>query len=356
MRWSSSEVGYTLITGQPATVPFHLTATGAVARKLEPDRPRPLLNKSAPYQPSESYRIEGPPVDSLNVAIGIQSALPTSANGGAPIPLASTPANSLEEDDELEVNGVQARSIGARKWAKQKMPNAQTRLMDVAVLASAVQAGFDGPLVCFGDDFKDAYLNLGLHTSQLIFTSLLWRSVDVEKLAKENPAFMCDVRMAFGISSSGLIMQGLDCIIIDWFYNLFDAEMEPEFDELLRRLPRDHPQALWIRARRALSVKTGRNECRLATLDLYTDDLFLVACSIRVLMIGMRCWRRVVVTLNIKMAIAKKRHAGTAMGWNGLDHFLTALLISIPPDKRIRAHRAAFADVAATREAEGRGG
>jgi hypothetical protein len=337
VRWASSEVGYALITSQPATVPFHLTSTGAVVRKFELDRPRPLLNKSAPYPPSESYRIEGPPVNSLNVAIGIQAAQPTSAEGGAPIPLASTPANDLEEGEEIVVNGVQARSIGARKWAKQKMPNAQTRLMDVAVLASAIQAGFDGPLVCFGDDFKDAYLNLGLHTSQLMFTSLLWRSVDVQKFAKENPAFMCDLRMAFGISASGLIMQGLDCIIINWFYKLFDEEMEPEFEELMRRLPRDHPQVLWIRARRALSAKTGRNECRLATIDLYTDDLFLVACSIRVQMIGMRCWRRVVVTLNIKMAIAKKRNAGTAMGWNGLDYFLTALLLSIPPDKRLRA-------------------
>jgi hypothetical protein len=323
-------IHYLVCCGGPPTVPFSLKPKGIAVRKLEPDRPRGVEDDNAPRDDGV-----GPHAESLNKAVGLRELLPTCAEGGPPLDPSKTPADNKEEDEIIIVAGYQARSIGKRKWAKQKMPSARDKLKDLAILQGASELGLGGPLQAYCDDFKDAFMQSGLHPSQLPHRAVLWRSVDSDRFTPEEPMFMVGTRLGYGNSMASLHMQLLDAGLIHIIRDRIDRRFQFYFDEMMQKLDEDDPRVQWINKRVALSRKTGRNECRLYSLDIYTDDLFLVACGYMLLMLAMRCTQEVFDECGLKMAIMAKRQAGTAIVWAGLDFFLTPNILSVPPEKRL---------------------
>ena len=324
-------IQYLVCCRGPGTVPFFQKPKGIAIRKLEPDRPRGVEDGNAPRSDGE-----GPHAESLNASIGLREQLPTRAEGNPPLDESLTPANDKEEDELIIVNGYQARSIGERKWAKQHMPSARDKLMDIAILQHASELGLGGPLVSYLDDFKDAFMQNGLHPSQLPHCAVLWRSVDESRFSSEEPMFMMGTRLGYGNAMASLHMQLVDAGLVHIIRQRIDERSQYYFDKQLEELDADDPRVQWIHRRRELSKVTGRNECRLYSLDIYTDDLFLIVCGFELLILSMRCAREVFDEFNLKMAIMAKRQAGTNVVWSGLDFHLTPKILSVPPEKRMR--------------------
>ena len=89
--------------------------------------------------------------------------------------------------------------------------------------------------------------------------------------------FVVEHSLGFGISMASNIAQrfayGLMCI----FLRALDKAEAPFLAADLRNPAR----RAWIKARRALSARTGRNECRLASALMYTDDPALLVIGVK---------------------------------------------------------------------------
>ena len=202
----------------------------------------------------------------------------------------------------------------------------------MGVLKYASQQGF-GPVLGFVDDFADFFNQIATHPSQWWMSCFAWLPL------LGMPGRLCFVsehRLGFGYSASSGIAQRFGEGLLRHFRKEFDAEEEVIFDRLLCTLPPDDPRAIWIRGRRALSAETGHNECRLYSLDIFTDDMSCDAVGVDRWVRAMRCWRRVVVRrFCLRMAIAKKRSNGPSYTWTGADFYLVPALLSVPRSKRV---------------------
>ena len=119
---------------------------------------------------------------------------------------------------------------------------------------------------------------------------------------------------------------------MDLFYRVFDA-IDAPFLAADRTIPR---RAAWLRSREALSKRTGRNEVRLASALMYTDDpSFLVVGverAVRLLVV----WRWIARHTNLTMGIAAKHAIGARAKWLGLKHLPIMSVCVVPLDKLMR--------------------
>ena len=104
----------------------------------------------------------------------------------------------------------------------------------------------------------------------------------------------------------------------------FDAETDPS-------------RRAWIARRRALSSRTGRNECRLCSVCAYTDDFKFQVVGIERAMRIMCIWHELTTEFNLRMAIPAKREAGSSTLWLGLRGYATLGYEVIPRAKQSRA-------------------
>ena len=73
--------------------------------------------------------------------------------------------------------------------------------------------------------------------------------------------------------------------------------------------------AAWLSRRRALSQRTGRNEARLYSCFIYTDDPVFQCVGFARFVRLLCCWREVTMMVGLRMAIAAKRQAGSSVLW-----------------------------------------
>ena len=143
--------------------------------------------------------------------------------------------------------------------------------------------------------------------------------------------------MSFGRSANSNHAQGFSTMTVETFCHEADKEEDPIFDHLVATLSADDPRRVWILRRRALSLKTGHNECRLYSAFMYTDDFQDMLLGYDRFIRLLRVWFRVSTTLwGYRMAIARKRQAGPSVEYSGLHVHFTAGLQSFPIDKRLR--------------------
>ena len=95
--------------------------------------------------------------------------------------------------------------------------------------------------------------------------------------------------------------------------------------------------AAWLAHRRAVTLRTGRNEERLYSCFIYTDDPVFQCVGFARFIRLLTCWHEVTTMVGLRMAIAEKRQAGSSVLWTGLRLHGTFGVASIPPPKRTRA-------------------
>ena len=270
-------------------LPCICASQGTRERKLEPGRPRRIEDAGEPRKPLVGD--DGTVVRDLNT--------------------------------QMDVHG--AFADGTPKHPKERKPAPRTAMHDNAVLQSMARVWRE-PVYCFSDDMKDCFNQFFIHPGQTWLTTILW--VDDAFRMRH----ILELSLGFGQRLSSNFAQRATYAIMHLFQQRVDAIEAALFDN-----ETDPSRLEFIKRRRALAARTGRNECRLHAASIYTDDPLVqvvgAAHFVRVLAV----WHELIAELGVRMAIAAKRQGGSASLWLGLQHLATLGYEIIPPAKRQRA-------------------
>jgi hypothetical protein len=93
----------------------------------------------------------------------------------------------------------------------------------------------------------------------------------------------------------------------------------------------------YIARRRALSALTGREECALFSMDIYTDDGIMIVAGVQRAVRLLRLWGTFVKRSNARMAIPEKRTLGAGLLWCGVNTIPCLGFAYVPRVKVVRA-------------------
>ena len=271
-------------------LPFRANPQGTVERKLFPGRPRRVEDAGAPH--NKPGRDSG--TRSLNELIRERV---------EPIP------------PEIK-------------------PQPMHAMRDNAILQSAARV-WGEPVVGFCDDMRDMFNQLFTHVRQRFLTTILWRGDDGRVL------HILEKSLGFGVTVNSNYAQRFANAVVFLVMKEFDAE-----EDKLFAAEADPSRLQWIRERQALSATTHRNECRLYSAHIFTDDPVFQVVGVNRCVRLMLTWFRVTRRLNLRMADAAKRIGGSTGLWLGVRFFYTLGIVAIEPNKRERAV-AALTDIVA---------
>ena len=263
---------------------------GTVERKLELGRPRRIEDAGQPRK--KTHNADRELIASLNDQMGVE----------------------LLDDD------------GERIVPFERKPSIRDAMRDNAILQFAARI-WGEPVVAFGDDASDYFNQFHLHPSQLHLTTILWRDASTGGMQH-----IMELSMGFGQRLSSNFANRFTFALRDILMRRVDAAEDVIFDA-----ETDPSRRAYIARRRALSARTGRNECRLYSLAAYTDDFKFQVVGIERAMRIMAIWHQLTRELNLRMAIPAKREAGTSTLWLGLRGYATLGYEVIPRGKQSRA-------------------
>ena len=93
----------------------------------------------------------------------------------------------------------------------------------------------------------------------------------------------------------------------------------------------------WVKERRSLSRLTGKNELRLWSCHIYTDDPWWSCVGEDTMLTICRVWEWVTSNARLLMAIPAKQQLGTCVKWLGVKLAAGVGVAYVSPDKRLRA-------------------
>ena len=138
--------------------------------------------------------------------------------------------------------------------------------------------------------------------------------------------------MGFGMRLSSNFANRFTFALRELLMRRVDAAEDVLFDAEV-----DSSRRAWVARRRALSARTGRNQCCLYALAAYTDDFKFQAAGIGGAMRIMAVWYTLTRELNLRITIPAKREAGTSAIWLGLRGYASLGYEVIPRAKQSRA-------------------
>ena len=277
-------------------LPCRCTPQGTRARKLEPDRPRRISDCGAPRRPCRDS--SGALAPSLNDAIGFKSCL----------------------------------RDGTQKFPTESKPRLQTAMRDNAVLQGAARVWRE-PVLSFNDDTKDCFNQIFLHPSEIWKTSVLW--LKLSDIASEcQYTHVIEHVFGYGIGNASGFAQRFGNSLLELVARRMDVLDAPFLAAEAAASP---SCAAWLARRRQVTLRTGRNEERLYSCFIYTDDPVFQCVGFARFIRLLTCWHEVTTMVGLRMAIAEKRQAGSSVLWTGLRLHSTFGVASIPPPKRTRA-------------------
>ena len=293
-------------------MPCRCQAQGAVARKLEPDRFRRVLEAGGPRQPvfDTSDRL----VVSLNQELkGYESVTKT----------------AFEADPKAYHRSVTTSQVRER-WPREIKPTVAEQAHDLAILKyAAEQAG--EPVFMLTDDFKDYFFQYAIAQKMLPRCCILWSSLEGDCTA----SFVAELGMAMGITiSSGVAQRGTQaCIYV--------------FNKLMEQAEKDEPEESpillqWLEDRRPLNHGLSEdgsmwNQARLHTCTGFTDDVWIAVVGVKRCVRAVRCWAQMIHSFGFWMAIPRKRQIGIGVRSLGADIHADAGVVVIPTEKILRA-------------------
>ena len=302
-------------------VPHQSLPQGATRRKYE-DRDRRTTEGGAPR--NDTVDADGNLVFPLNVAIGAKDIVGQTTWR---LPNLPTTTGYLTYDEAVEAHASKPPPATTR-WAPEVKVRVEDQLHNTAVLKYAA-AVYEEPLFILTADAKDFFNQLMLAVWCRHHVGLFWLSLDAQH---ELYTFIVEHSLGFGISMASNIAQRFAYGLMYIFLRAFDDAEAPFLAADLRNKAR----RAWIKARRALSARTGRNECRLASALMYTDDPALLVVGVKRAVRLLRVWRWLTSRSGLIMAIAAKHAIGTRAPWLGFTHLPNLGAMVVPTDKLMR--------------------
>ena len=299
---------------------------GATRRKYE-DRDRRTTEGGAPRNEA-TVDVDGNRVFPLNVAIGAKGIV-----GQTTWRLPGLPATTgFLTYDEAATAHASKPAPESTRWAPEVKVRVDDQLYNTAVLNHA-SAVYGEPLFILIADAKDFFnqpmLAVWCRHHVGLLTGLLWLPLDAKH---ELLTFVVEHSLGFGISMASNIAQRFAYGLMYIFLRAFDDAETP----FLAADSRNPTRRAWIKAQRVPSARTGRNECRLASALMYTDDPALLLVGVERTVRLLRVWRWLASRSGLIMAIAAKHAIGTRAPWLGFTHLPNLGAMVVPLDKLMR--------------------
>ena len=239
----------------------------------------------------------------------------------------------------FDKDGVQVQSLneavkapdaaGQSRWPKERKPTVDAKVHDIAVLQHlAAITGEEVYAWCL--DFADYFSQLGVAPACQWMNVVHWLSVDGEGSA--DGCFVVENKLGFGVAASSNICQRLADSLLRAFRKILDARESRVHDDILEQEP-ESPLAQWIRTRRSL----GKHQCRRYEISQFTDDPMLVAVSAPVLTSSLALFVQMMKTIGLELSHPRKFQVGKNVRWLGLDWLLSAGMLLVPTNKKLRA-------------------
>jgi len=304
--------GWAYMGSEPPFLPaFHLS-TGTVERKLEPGRPRWIMNFSSPEQPVlDTDNVE---VVSLNSRMDIHGMHQQPWGAG---PVANPPVPPPNALSPLPWNWRFPREIKPRT----------AELMNDGVVLRASAQFLGLKLYRAQDDFKSFFWQFWLKSSDYWLQVIIWADADGRLV------YYCPYVLAMGAAISSNYCQNIANLIMETVADIFDAQEAFLFTQM-----QDDPTfAAWLERKARLSLQTGRNEARLFAIRCYTDDPEWMVVGADRMIRFLQTWHYVMQSSGLLMAVADKREIGVSSTWNGHGHISLASLVVLQPHKALRA-------------------
>ena len=189
-----------------------------------------------------------------------------------------------------------------------------------------------------GDDWKNAFMHLRTRPEAWPRSmTLAYSHPELEVGGTPRMLFVAEYVLGFGHTYNSGLFQRLASFV----QHLVMAEMDRLEAPRLRRLAIANPCfRKWLEERAAVSARTFRNEARLYTLHIYTDDPHAICVGAEGVINFLRAWRLVNSQLRMMPALAAKRKIGTQIMWLGALPNAHLGYLSIPPAKLLRVQEA----------------
>ena len=225
----------------------------------------------------------------------------------------------------------------------QRVPLFCDALLSACILAHAAWL-LGQPLLGFGDDESDAFHQFMTVQEQMWQCCILmldpYAIQDLVQNGTHNlPPTLVSILegcMSMGTPPSSGYAQRLNTELGE----TFEAEFHEAEADLIQQLCNSNARfAMWVDARRRLSVITGRRELCLLKIIFYADDpIALCAGGSAMLVRALVRWETFMGPRGINMLMGKaiKREIGTDLGWIGGRMFLPGLLGYLTGDKQMR--------------------
>lgn len=338
--------------------PMYLNAQGSTARKLEPDRHRRTTEGGGPRMPT--LDLSGLAAISINAASFMYHMPQHFISDQRPEMLAWLRARGLPPPPDVD---ELLRAIS--KWHKEFKPDLAKLMRDLAIL-KRVGHMLRVPIYGFGDDAKDYFNQLAmaeceLHKLGIIFLAEPGDLTDLPSVGApfvaDRPIFVSELRLGFGTHGASNLAQRFSEALLHLFRLDMDAAEEPFFESptpamrqwlLARRKVAESLASAELAACQATSScapgaaaraveRHYREQRRLYTAFMYTDDPIWVVVGVDRTLRALRAWRHLTNSVNLIMAIPEKRHLGVQILWLGILVMISLGIVVVPKAKLLRA-------------------
>ena len=164
-------------------------------------------------------------------------------------------------------------------------------------------------MLLFNDDTKDCFNQIFLHPSESWKTSVLWLKVS-ESTSECRYTHVIEHVFGYGIGNASGFAQRFGNSLLELVARCMDAADAPFIATEAAASP---SCAAWLARRREVARRTGRNEERLYSCFIYTDDPIFQCVGFARFIRLLACWREGTTMVGLRMAIAEKRQAGLSV-------------------------------------------
>jgi hypothetical protein len=265
-----------------------------------------------------------------------------------PVPVATSKTPAQVRQMELAAHGDEGRAQAAvaahgllPRHPPQLMPLFTDMLLDMCILAYAAFV-LGVPLLGFGDDESDAFHQFMSMLSSMWQCGILMLDPHaVLAMAEEGTlppelAVILEGCMSMGTPPSSGYTQRINTELGLRFETDFH-ESEARYVKLLRACNSRFDD--WVAAREGLAERTGRPQCFLLRCIFFADDpIVLCAGGVAMTVRALVAWSAFMGPRGVNMLMGKaiKRELGVSLGWIGGRVLLPALLGYITGDRQAR--------------------
>ena len=324
-----AKAGYVEFINYLGFLPCRFIQQGTRCRKLEPERPRRISDAGGP---------RGEPLfDSLGVqVIPLNDAIRN-------IPLSEHPDDKSYQflNDTERTTGIlgsegllpprpTARIRKRLPWeAKPHIPDV---LHNIMVLMYAARI-FSLDLYVVTDDWKDMFNQFRLAPWELWKVGFAFGHLSDTIGDKTVLGVVLEYTLGYGFANASNLCQRF----ANGVFDAISKQMHEADRSFFSASERTDSERQYIAQRRALSALTGREECALFSMDIYTDDGIMIVAGAERTERLLRLWGTFVKRSRARMAIPEKRTLGAGLLWCGVNTIPCLGFAYVPRAKVVRA-------------------